>query len=104
MQCRRITLDGAIRFYRNETLLRTQTLSLERDHLIMLRIDLRNDHRNIRSPTMRAVVGYHGGLRLGISILDGADLFLGHIHCGKYEIHLRGNLFYLVNIADGNIF
>ena len=70
------------------------------DDLIVLRIDLRNDHGDILCPAVRAVVGDHGGLVLRVIFLDGADLVLGHIHRGEAEIHLCRDSSHLVDIDD----
>ena len=70
----------------------------------MLRVDLGNHHRNIGSPTMCGVVGYNGNFCLCIFLFDCADLFLRHINCGKYEIHLGCNGIHFVNVFYDQIF
>ena len=72
---RSIALYGAVRLYCYKTSGGPQSLLLGLDHFEMLRIDLRNDHRYIRSPAMRTVIGYHRSLGLRIGFLDRPDLF-----------------------------
>ena len=51
----------------------------------MLRIDLRNDHRHVRRPTVRTVVGHDGYLGTGILLLQCADFVLLHIDGAEHE-------------------
>ena len=59
----------------------------------MLRIDLRNDHRYIRCPSMGTVVGNNRCLTFRIGFLNLLDLILGHINCTEYEIYILAHFF-----------
>ena len=64
----------------------------------MLRVYLRDHHGNVRCPAVSAVVGNHRSLRFCVSLLNGLDLILCHIHCAEYKINTGSYLFYLVYI------
>ena len=75
-QNRGITLNGTIRFYCNKAPFGVKPLPLKGDDLRMFRIDLGNDHRDIRRPPVRTVIGNDRRLRLCISLFDRPDLIL----------------------------
>ena len=64
----------------------------------MLRVDLRNDHRNIRSPSMSAVVRNYRCLSLGIFLFNMLDLILRHVNCRKDKIYIFRNALYICDI------
>ena len=70
----------------------------------MLRVDLRDHHGHIRRPAVGAVVGNHRRLGLRVSLLDGADFFLGHVHGAEHEVHARGHLLHLVHVHHHQLF
>ena len=84
---RSVALDRAVRFYRDESACCAESLLLEFDHVKVLRVDLRDHHRNIRCPAVSAVVGYNRCLCLCVSFLDRTDLFFCHINGAEYEIN-----------------
>ena len=73
-QYRCIALDRAVRFYCYKTFLGSQTFFLRFDHIEMLWIDFRNNHRYIRGPAMCTVVGNNRCLGLCIFFFDRFDL------------------------------
>ena len=85
-QHRRVALDRAVRLYCDKASGRAKTLFLILDDIKVLRIDLRNDHRDVRGPAMCAVIGYDRCLGLCIFFFDRADLVFCHINCRKYKI------------------
>ena len=101
---RRVRLNGAVRLNSHETALCAKTLLLVFNYLHMLRVDLRNHHRHIRCPTVRAVIGNDRSFCLRILLLNLLNLFLCHVHCGKYEIDLCRNLLHFVDIHNHNLF
>ena len=98
-----IALDRAVRLDGDEAALCAEAFLLGFDDLKMLAVDLRDHHGDIRCPAMRAVVGDDRCLGLRVQILDRADLFLGHVHCGKYKIDIRRDRVYLVDVADDHV-
>ena len=102
-QHRRIALNRTVGLYGDETSGGAQTFTLRLDHLEMLRINLRNYHRHIRRPAVRAVVGNNRRLRLRILFLDLPDLLFRHIHRGKDEIYLSRHFRYFIDILDNDI-
>lgn len=94
-----IRLDRAVRLYSYKSSCRTKTLLLELDNLHMLRVNLRNYHRYVRCPAVRAVVRDNRCLCLCVCILDSFDLVLRHINSTEYKINGRSNLFYFVYIV-----
>ena len=98
-----IALDGAVGLDGDEAAGGPKALFLEFDDLSVVRIDLRNDHGNVGSPAMGAVVGDDGGLGLSVFFLNGLDLFLGHIDGAEAEIHLGGDGFDVFDIFDHDI-
>ena len=86
-QNRRITLDGAVWFYSDESACGSQTFFLRFDNFKVFRINLRHYHRYIRCPSVGTVVGYNRRLRFCIFFFDRFDFLFGHINCGKYKIN-----------------
>ncbi len=71
-----IGLNRAVGFYRDETSPGSKPLSLIFDNSRVLRIDFRDNHRYVRRPAVRAVVGNNRRLGLCVSFLDLADFLL----------------------------
>ena len=78
------TYEEAVRLYSYKSSCRTKTLLLELDNLHMLRVNLRNYHRYVRCPAVRAVVRDNRCLCLCVCILDSFDLVLRHINSTEY--------------------
>ena len=66
----------------------------------MLRIDFRHDHRHVRRPAVRAVIGHHRGFGLRVLFLGCANLVFRHVDCGEQEIHIRGDVFDIRHVLD----
>ena len=103
LQSRGIGLNGAVRLYSDKASLSTETLLLLLDNLRVIGVDLRDNHRNVRSPAVRAVVGDNRGLGLCVSFLDGTNLVLGHIYGAEYEIYAGSYLLDLVDIHNNDV-
>ena len=73
------------------------------DHLIMLRVDLRHDHRHVRSPTVGAVVRHDRRFGLRVFLFDGANLSLRHVHCGEHEIDVFDHVFHVGHVLDDHV-
>ena len=73
-QNRCITLDRTVRFNCNKSTGCTQTFFLEFNHIEMLRVNLRNNHRNIRGPSVSTVVRNNRCLCFRILFFDSLDL------------------------------
>ncbi|MNV80832.1 hypothetical protein D3C71_1744570 [compost metagenome] len=65
-QHRHIALDGAVRLNGDKSGLRAETFALMFDNFQMLGIDFRHDHRNVRRPAVRGVIGDDRNTGLGI--------------------------------------
>ena len=102
-QCRCVGLNRAVRLDGDETTSSAQALALVLDHLEVLRVDLRHHHRHVRGPAVGAVVGDHRGLGLGITLFDGANLVLRHVHRGEHEVHVRGHGLGVVAVRDHHV-
>ena len=100
---RRITLDRAVGLDGDESAFCAKSPLLEFDHFAVLRIDLRDDHGNIRCPAVRAVVGDYRSLCFGIFFLDGTDLVLLHIHGAEAEINFRCYCLHVLHIFDNDL-
>lgn len=96
---RGVGLDGAVRLDGDEAVRGAEALALVLDHLIMLRVDLRHDHRHVRSPTVGAVVRHDRRFGLRVFLFDGANLSLRHVHCGEHEIDVFDHVFHVASIA-----
>ena len=68
----------------------------------MLRIDLRDDHRDIRCPAVCAVIGDDGSLGLRVFLLNSPDLILGHVDSAETEIHFRCYCLDIFDVFDNN--
>ena len=99
-ECRSVALDRTVRLYCDKSAGRAKSLLLELDHLKVIRVNLRDYHRNIRCPAVSAVVGNHRSLCLRVSFLDSADLFLCHINGAEYEINGLGYRIHVVYIHN----
>ena len=99
-QSRRIGLNRAVRLDGDEASRGSEPFPLEGDHIKMAEIDLRDDHRDIRCPAVRAVVGNNRCFRLCIRLLDLPDLILRHIDCRKDHIDLPCDSLDIRNIHD----
>ena len=104
LKCRHITLNRTVRLNSDEAACRAQTFLLMLDNLEMLRVDLRNDHRHVRRPAVRAVVGNDRRFRFGISFLDGLDFILAHIDRAEHEVHRCRDLFHLIHMHHHEFF
>ena len=97
-QDRRIALNRAVGFYSNEASLGTESFFLRFDNCRMLRIDLRNHHRDIRCPAVCGVIGNNRCFCLCIGFLDLFDLVLCHIDSAEYKINLGCYMLHIVNV------
>ena len=102
-QARRIALDGAVRFYRDESAGCSETFLLIRDHIEMIRINLRHDHRHIRRPAVRAVVGYDRRLCFRVLFLDGFDLILAHVNRAENKVNSGCHMLHVIYIENHQI-
>ena len=87
MQGGDIALEGAVGFDRHEAPLGAQALALRVDDGDVVGVDLRHHHGHVVGPAVGGVVGDDGALQLGVLFLQGADLFLLHIHGAEAEVH-----------------
>ena len=85
-------MQRAVALHGDETTLGAQTLPLSLNNLHMVGVDLRDDHGNIGSGTVSAVVGDHRALMASIGLFQSADLFLFHVDGAEHEIHQRNDL------------
>ena len=100
---RSVGLNRAVRFDGDEAVRGAETLALVLDHLIMLRIDFRHDHRHVRSPTVGAVVRHDRRFGLRVFLFDGANLSLRHVYCGEHEIDVLDHVFYIGHVLDDHV-
>ena len=102
-QARSITLDRAVRFYRNESAGCSKTFLLVRNHIEVVCVDLRHNHRHIRRPAVRAVVGYNRRLCLRVLFLDGFDLILAHVNCAENEVNGGCHMLHIIYIENNKV-
>ena len=102
-QGRGVRLNGAVRLDGDEAVLGAKALALMLDDLVVLRVDLRHDHRHIRRPTVGAVVGHDRGLGLRIFLFDGADLVLRHVHRGEHEVDVLDHVLDVGHVLDHHV-
>ena len=102
-QRRCVGLDRAVRLDSDKAFLRAESLLLSFDHLEMIQIDLRDDHRNVRRPAVRTVVGDNGRLCLRVIFFDLSDLILGHIDSGEDHVDLRRDFLYFIYIVEDHL-
>ena len=95
VQGRDIALQAAVGLDGDEAALGTQALALSGDDVDVVGVDLRHDHRHIRSEAVCAVVGDDGAFCLGVSLFQSLDLVLRHIDGAEDKVHLRGDLLHL---------
>ena len=100
---RRIALNRAVRLDRDKASLGAEALSLRGDNLKVLRVHLRNDHRDIRGPAVCRVVRDNRRLVLCIGILDCADFFLRHIDRREDKVHFTRHLLDLIHIVNDHL-
>ena len=86
--------------------MRAQPPALGLDHGGVRPVDFRNQHGHVGRMAVGAVVADDGHLGLGIAFLEGADLFLFHIHGAEHKIDLPGYAFHVGGVqhrqpADG---
>ena len=101
---RRIALNRAVRLYRDKTSLGAEALLLRLDDRKVLRIHLRDDHRNILGPAVCGIVRDNRRLMLCVSILDCANLFFCHIDRREDKVHFTGHFLYFVHIMKDHLF
>ena len=97
-------MNWTVRFNSDKTSLCTKSFLLILNHFIMFRVDFRNNHRNIRSPSMCAIVWNYRCFCLSIIFFNLLNFFLSHINCTKYKINCWSNSFYFVNIMYNHLF
>ena len=102
-QRRSVGLNRAVRLDGDETACGAKALALVLDHREVFGVDLRHHHRHVRGPAVGAVVGYHRGLGLGITLFDGANLVLRHVHRGEHEVHVRGHGLGVVAVRNHHV-
>ena len=93
MQRRNIALQAAIGLDGDEAALRAETAALRLDDADVVGVQLRDDHRHIRRPAVRGIVGDDGTFEPRIALLQCADLVLFHVHGAEHEIDHGGELF-----------
>ena len=86
-----IALQGTVGLDGDKAALRSQTPALGFDDPEVLGIDLRHHHGHVGRPAVGGVIGDHGAPAAGISLLQGLNFLLLHVHRGEYEVHLGGN-------------
>ena len=84
-------------------MLGAEALALVGDHVVMLGVDLRYDHRHVRRPTVGAVVGHDRGLGLRVFLFDRADLVLRHVHRGEHEIDVLDHILDVGHVLDDHV-
>ena len=99
----RITLDRTIWLYRNKSTCCSQTLLLIGNHIKMIGIDLRYNHRYVRCPAVRAVIGYYRSLCLCISLFNRFDFIFCHVHRTEYKINRFRYRFHFIDIMYNQI-
>ena len=97
-----VALQRAVGLDRDKAALGAETPALALDDLLVLPVELGDDHRHVGGAAMGAVVGDDGAFRFGIRFLKRADLRLGHIDRAEDEIHLRGDRLHVGGIQHGH--
>ena len=98
-----VALDGAVGFYGDKAFFGSKTLSLGGNDVHMIRIQFRNDHRNIVKAAMRFIVGDNRDLSFGIGLLESQDLFVFHGNGAEYKVHQRRDLIDMGRVHDDHI-
>ena len=91
MQRGDIALQRAVGLDGDKAALRAEALSLCVDDPDVIGVDLRHDHRNVRRPAVRGVVGDDGALQLCILFFERLDFVFLHIDRAEDKVDHRGN-------------
>ena len=71
----------------------------------MLRVKLRNDHRNVRCVTVCAVVGNNRALRLRVTLFERFNLIFFHIDRAENEVDHACNFLHVAGrVHDNHVF
>ncbi len=100
---RGVGLDGAVGLDSDKAPRGAKALLLIPDDLCVLRVDLRDDHRDIRGPAVCGVVGDDRRLGLCVLLLDRTDLILGHVYGGEDKVHILCNALHIRNVLHDDL-
>ena len=105
MDCRDVALQRAVGFDGNKAALCSKALALCVDHSGVVRIDFRDDHRDIRRPAMRAVVGHDRAFRLCIGLFQRFNFIFLHVDRAEDKVYHRSDLFHVGGgVEDDHVF
>ena len=82
-------MQRAVGFNRNKAALCSEPLSLGGDYLYMLRVKLRNNHRNVGSKAVGAVVGDNRTFVPRVFLLKSLYFVLFHSYGAENEVNKR---------------
>ena len=102
-KCRNIALDRAVWLNCDKSALCSKSLTLLLNDSSVIRIDFRNHHRNIRSPSMSRVVRYYRSLKLCDLFFKSTDLVLLHINSTEDKINLLTDFFNIISTLNDHI-
>ena len=99
-----IALKGAVGFHGDKAALCAKAFALALDDSRVIRVDLRNDHRDVRRAAVCAVVAHHRAFRLGVSFLQRLDLIFLHVDGAEDKIAQGRDLLHILGrVKDRHI-
>ena len=100
---RDVALDRTVGLHRDEAARRAQPAPLGLDDLCVGRVDLRDDHRDVRRPAVGAVVGHHGRLGAGVVLLQPPELVRGHVDGAEQKVHAIGHARHVAHVPQHEV-
>ena len=96
MNGRNIALQRAVGFDGNKSALCAEALALTFNDGSMVRVDFRNDHRNVGCAAVGAVVAHYRAFSLGICFLESLNLIFFHVDGAEHEVTERSDLLHIL--------
>ena len=102
---RDIALKGAVGLDGDEAAGGAETLLLSGDDVEVLRVQFRDDHRDIFGVAMCAVVGDDGDVGFRVSLFESSRRVFGHVDSTEDEVdHLADLLDVVFGVHDDDVF